>query len=54
MTLSNSNSGVDEDLSDLELIQHINVDVHRLIKLLSGKYDIHINIEVHILIKLLW
>lgn len=25
------------DLSDLELIQHINVDIHRLIKLLNGK-----------------
>lgn len=26
------------DYSDIELIQHINVDVHRLTKLLSGMY----------------
>lgn len=28
------------DLSDLELIQHLNVDVNRLTKLLGGRYTV--------------
>lgn len=34
--LSPSSTDENPDYSDIELIQHINVDVHRLIKLLNG------------------
>lgn len=35
--LSTSSTEENPDYSDIELIQHINVDVNRLIKLLNGK-----------------
>ena len=35
--LSVSSAEENPDYSDIELIQHINVDVERLIKLLNGK-----------------
>lgn len=34
--LSPNSTDENPDYSDIELIQHINVDVHRLIKLLNG------------------
>jgi len=42
LMLLSTSSEDQSDLSDLELIQHLNVDVIRLTKLLSGKLYSHV------------
>ena len=49
-----SNNEENPDLSDIELIQHINVDTIRLIKLLNGNFQLNFYLSIILLLAKLY